>query len=288
MRSTNSTVDGVLVIDKPAGMTSHDVVDVVRKRLSTRKVGHAGTLDPDATGLLIVGAGRATRFLDYARMAPKRYLAEARWGVVTSTQDSSGATLSTSEANVDRESLEKVCMRFRGEIQQIPPMVSAVKVGGERLYAMARRGEEVEREPRPATVHRLDVIDVVEPDYASFDVTVSGGTYIRTLINDIGAALGCGGHMTSLRRIENAGFTQADAVGLDEISAEHLLPLAASVRSLPSIDIDEDSLVSVRHGRPLDIGREDDGPFALLHEGELVAVYRSDAGRLIADRVVAT
>ncbi|MGH2820602.1 MAG: tRNA pseudouridine(55) synthase TruB, partial [Actinomycetota bacterium] len=156
-------MDGLLVIDKPPGMTSHDVIDEVRRRFRTRRVGHAGTLDPDATGVLVVGVGHATRFLSYSQAAPKRYLARARFGVTTTTQDASGELLERRPVDLDAEEVRAALEDFRGEIEQVPPMVSAVKVGGERLYRKARRGEEVERAARRVTIHALDLVSFPAP-----------------------------------------------------------------------------------------------------------------------------
>lgn len=283
--------DGVLVIDKPAGMTSHDVVDRVRKVLKTKKVGHAGTLDPDATGLLLVGIGKATRFLAYAQAGPKRYLAAARFGVTTTTQDASGEVTETSDETVTDDQVRGVLDAFTGVIQQIPPMVSAVKVGGERLYAKARRGEDIERAPRTVTIHSFELraFDAAEQN-ARFDVTCSGGTYVRTLIHDLGQTLGVGAHMTSLRRTETSGFSLEDAVALDAVGEDALRPLLEAVRPLPKIKLDPEAAADVGHGRALrgDIAPDldEDNPAALTFDDELVAVYRRVGDRLVPDRVV--
>lgn len=284
-------MDGVLVIDKPAGMTSHDVVDRVRKALKTKKVGHAGTLDPDATGLLLVGVGKATRFLAYAQIGPKRYLAAARFGVTTSTQDASGEVVSTSGETVTEERVRDAMDAFTGDIQQVPPMVSAVKVGGERLYAKARRGEEVERAARTVTIHSFELRSFdADSQSARFDVRSSGGTYIRTLIHDLGQALGVGAHMTSLRRTETSGFSLEDAIALDAVTEGVVRPLLEAVRPLPNVKLDPDQATDVGFGRALqgDIApdlRENDAA-ALTYDDELVAVYRRVADRLVPDRVV--
>ncbi len=184
-----------MVIDKPAGMTSHDVVARVRKIFQTKKVGHAGTLDPDATGILVLGLGTATRLLSFAQDGPKRYIAIASFGTTTTTQDASGDVIEAKHVEIDREQVAAATRSFLGQIEQIPPMVSAVKVGGERLYKKARRGEEIERKPRPVTIHALELTSFTEdPPEAAFDVSCSPGTYIRTLVHDIGRQLGCGAH----------------------------------------------------------------------------------------------
>ena len=285
-----SPLDGVLVIDKPPGITSHDVVDAVRKRLGTKRVGHGGTLDPDATGVLVVGVGRATRFLSYAQTAPKTYRAVARLGVTTSTQDASGEVLDTRPVAVDADDIAAAAKRFVGAIEQIAPMVSAVKVGGERLYRKARRGEEVERAPRAVTIYEFDLEDFSTESFeATFVVRCSGGTYVRTLVNDLGMDLGCGAHVKSLRRIEAAGFVATDAVALDDVSVERLRPLADVVAVLPRVDVTHQDAVHVAHGRALDAGvasLADGERVALVRDGSLLAVYRRSGERLVAERVV--
>lgn len=286
--------EGVLVVDKPAGMTSHDVVDEVRRRLRTRKVGHGGTLDPDATGVLVLGIGRATRLLSFNQSAPKRYRAKALFGLVTSTQDASGEIIERNAPTFDQAELEVQLKTFTGDIQQLPPMVSAVKVGGERLYKAARRGEEVERAPRPVTVYNFELVRF-DPDMyvAEFDVECSGGTYVRTLVHDVGAALKCGAHLTWLRRTGAGSFTEEDAVALEDVDPGRLRPLKDAVRDLPRIDLDETSARKVGHGRSLDWVPEDggeleEGAFAALFEADrLLAVYVRRGDELVPDRVLA-
>jgi tRNA pseudouridine55 synthase len=282
-------VDGVVVIDKPAGRTSHDVVDRVRDVFKTRKVGHGGTLDPDATGVLLIGIGRATRLLAYAQAGPKRYRATARFGVTTSTQDASGDVLEERPVRLSGEVIEGALASFRGEIDQIPPMVSAVRVGGERLYEKARRGEEVERRPRRVTIHSLDLVDFDGVDRATLDVTCSGGTYVRTLIADLGEVLGCGAHLEDLRRTQAGIFTDADAVPLDELRVEALRPLVDAVGDLPRVEVDASDAERVAHGQALEVA---DGPtegrfVAIVKDGNLLAVYAREGHRWVADRVLA-
>lgn len=282
-------MDGVLVIDKPAGMTSHDVVDHVRRSLGMKKVGHAGTLDPDATGLLVIGVGRATRLLSYAQQTSKRYRAVARFGVTTSTQDSSGEVTSERPARVTAADIERVLRNFTGEIEQVPPMVSAVKVGGERLYKKARRGEEIERAPRLVTVYALSLVDF-DPaaPTADLDVKCSAGTYVRTLVHDIGESLGCGAHLVALRRTENAGFSADDAVTLDDVGAHTLRPLADALRALRTIEVQESDARLVATGRPITPPRDvaDGESVALSRSGTLLAVYRREGETMRADRVL--
>jgi tRNA pseudouridine55 synthase len=283
--------DGVIVVDKPAGMTSHDVVNRVRRVFAMKKVGHAGTLDPDATGVLVLGLGRATRFLAYSQAAPKRYTAQAQFGVTTSTQDASGEIVSTSSAaGLDAASLARVARSFVGEIDQVPPMVSAVKVGGERLYRKARRGEEIERPPRRVTVYDLQVVSFDQGPQARavLDVCCSAGTYVRTLVNDVGVALGCGAHLTGLRRTEAGGFSERDAIPLDVIGLDSLRPLEEIVRPLDRIELSAEHARAVGDGKPLPAPAAlPDGELrALLREGRLLAVYRRSGELMKAETVV--
>ncbi|HEU4480575.1 MAG TPA: tRNA pseudouridine(55) synthase TruB [Actinomycetota bacterium] len=283
-------MDGVLVIDKPSGVTSHDVVDEVRKRLSTKRVGHGGTLDPGATGVLLIGIGKATRFLSYAQAAPKRYAAVVRFGATTSTLDAAGEVLtSASTVDLTRADVERVLPRFVGNIEQVPPMVSAVKVGGERLYQKARRGEEVERSARSVTIHDLEVTSFTPGDPAemTIDVRCSGGTYIRSLAGDIGEALGCGAHLSSLRRTEAGGFGLEEAIAPEEVTPERVKPLSEVVRDLPKVMVDEQAAALVANGRPLDPGDAGRGEVrAVMHGEDLLGVYRVEKGMLRAERVV--
>lgn len=283
-------MDGVLVIDKPAGMTSHDVVDRVRKALGTKKVGHGGTLDPDATGVLLVGVGKATRFLSYAQAAPKRYEARIRFGTSTTTQDASGEVVTRRQADFTEDMLTEVLGSFTGDISQVPPMVSAVKVGGERLYKKALRGEEVERPARPVHIYELSLNEFhpgEEPE-AVLEVRCSGGTYVRTLAHDIGEALSCGAHLRVLRRTEANGFTLSDAVSIDEVSPEALRPLTDAVRDLPLIEVGDAEATDVSFGRPLTIPSDtEDGSFAaIVAQGRLLGVYKAEGTRLLPERVV--
>jgi tRNA pseudouridine55 synthase len=283
-------MDGVLVIDKPAGVTSHDVVDTVRRALQTKKVGHAGTLDPDATGVLLIGVGRATRFLSYAQAAPKRYTAVAHFGAITSTQDASGDILEKRPADIDRDSVAAALEKMRGEIEQVPPMVSAVKVGGERLYRKARRGEDVDRPARRVTIYELELtgFDAGPTPAATLDVRCSAGTYVRTLVHDLGLILGCGAYLYSLRRTEAGGFSIAEAMDLGSVTPDALRPLLDAVRELPVVEIGPESESLVTSGRPLDAldALASPDPVAITRNGRLLAVYRRHGESLVADRVV--
>ena len=209
--------NGIIIIDKPAGWTSMDVCAKLRGILKTKKIGHAGTLDPMATGVLPVFVGRATRAVSFAEGGEKEYVAGLRLGLTTNTQDTEGETLTQSPVTVGREELEAVLPRFTGEISQIPPMFSAIKINGQKLYDLARQGKEVERKARAVTIFALEVVEQVsETDYI-LRVRCSKGTYVRTLCHDIGQALGCGGCMFSLRRTMAAGFTLDESVTLERM-----------------------------------------------------------------------
>jgi tRNA pseudouridine55 synthase len=254
--------DGVAVVDKEAGWTSHDVVAKARGILGTRKIGHAGTLDPDATGVLLLGVGRATRLLRYIGDLPKRYTAEVVLGVATSTLDASGEV--TGEWDMSGTTVEQAAAAaaaLTGDILQVPPMVSAVKVGGRRLHELARQGIEVERDARPVTVHRFDVAAGSGPGTLRIEVDCSSGTYVRTLAADLGTALGGGAHLRDLRRTAIGSFTEAEARPLDQVE---VLPPSAAMRDHPSVTV-----------LPADaLGVSGDGPWAVLSEaGDLLAVY---------------
>ena len=222
--------NGIIIIDKPAGWTSMDVCGKLRGILKTKKIGHAGTLDPMATGVLPVFVGSATRAVSYAEAGDKEYIAGLRLGLVTNTQDTSGDVLEQHPAEgITRGQLEAVLARFTGEIQQVPPMYSAIKIGGQKLYELARRGQEIERPARTVTIHGLELLEPEEPggDWC-LRVRCSKGTYVRTLCHDIGRALGCGGCMSSLRRTMAAGFTLAECRTIEEVQQQGESLLAAT------------------------------------------------------------
>ena len=275
--------DGIAVIDKPAGWTSHDVVAKARGVLGTRKVGHSGTLDPDATGVLVLGVGRATRLLRYLTELPKSYEAEIVLGVETDTLDSSGRVTARHDmAEVSREQAHQAAAALTGDILQVPPMVSAVKVGGRRLHTLARAGVEVERDARPVTVYRFDVSPVPGGEAVLRAVVeCSSGTYVRALAADLGQALGGGAHLRNLRRTAVGSFGLASARPVE--SAE-VLPMAQAVKHLAGVRVAPAVAAEVGHGRVLDLGRlgvagdldagAASGPWAIHDsEGELLAVY---------------
>ncbi len=236
-------MNGVLLVDKPADWTSHDVVAKLRGVFGEKRIGHAGTLDPMATGLLVVFLGRATKAVSFAEAREKRYIARLRLGVVTDTQDITGRVLAQREQHVTRSELEAALSAFRGEILQVPPMYSAIKVDGKRLYDVARCGGEVERAARPVTIHRLELIGSIDGDWL-LDVTCSKGTYIRTLCHDLGEKLGCGGTLSALRRISVGDYAVREAhtvQALAQMPREEaqtlLMPLDSVFRSHPAVTL---------------------------------------------------
>jgi tRNA pseudouridine55 synthase len=242
MRPESHDPSGILIVDKPAGMTSHDVVDKLRRRFGWQKVGHAGTLDPLATGVLILLVGAATRAQSRFLNDDKEYRGRMKLGVETSTHDAEGEVTARAEGPVafSREAIEAAVAGFRGEQRQLPPMVSAVKHKGKPLYKYARKGETIEREERAITIHRLDVV-AAEGDEVELDVRCSKGTYVRTLAHDIGRKLGCGGHLVTLRRTRSGPFRVEDAVALDALLAlsgaeafDRLVPVSRALPEEPT------------------------------------------------------
>lgn len=266
--------EGIVLIDKPSGITSHDAVALVRRALSTKKVGHAGTLDPMATGLLVVGVGRATRLLRFLGGLPKTYEASIRLGVSTTTLDADGEVSQTTLVEATDEQIRAATAALVGDSMQTPPAYSAVKVGGRPLYEAARKGQTVEAAPRPIHVETFDVVSR-RGDEIDARIVCGGGTYVRVLAADVGASLGCGAHLTRLRRTAIGGFTAEEATPPDDPGAP--LPIAKGVAHLPSWIVDQEEAVAVSHGRILaPSGLE--GPFGVYAvEGELLGVYE-DAG----------
>ena len=245
--------DGLAVVDKPAGWTSHDVVAKARGLLGTRRVGHSGTLDPDATGVLVLGVGRATRLLTYLSGLDKRYVGEVVLGTSTSTLDASGEVTGTFDMTaVGLVDVRGAAAALTGPIEQVPPMVSAKKVDGRRLHELAREGVEVERKAVPVLVERFAVGEPVEPGVYPIDVTCSAGTYIRSLAADVGAALGGGAHLRTLRRLAVGPYGIDEAVALEALSPEGLLPPAEALRGRARVTVDDEVAALVRNGRVLD------------------------------------
>jgi len=291
-------IDGFLPIDKAAGWTSHDVVAKVRGIVHQKKVGHAGTLDPSATGLLVLGLGKATRLLRFVQVRRKEYVARIVFGVTTDTLDADGAILHREPMSFEEEDLRAVVGRFVGVIAQVPPMVSAVRIGGQRLYELAREGKEVERAARTVEVYGIDVLDFAPGAYpeAVLQVRCGSGTYIRSLGADIGQALGGGAHVGTLRRTR-LGWMEADRDGLtiEQVAESEpsygVISMAEGLDDLPAVHVDDATSVAVRHGMQFpfgtfteDVPPESDVRF-LDPEGGLLAIYRLH-GRVWSPEVV--
>lgn len=277
------TVHGLAVVDKPLGVTSHDVVAVLRRRFGERRVGHAGTLDPGATGVLVVGIGSVTRLLRYVTDGAKRYTGQVVLGAETDSLDADGVVVATHEMEpVDLDDVRRVVgAHLLGPIEQVPPMVSALKVDGRRLHELAREGIEVERAPRPVTVYRFDVLASAVPADANgatvldIDVACSAGTYVRTLAADLGRLLGGGAHLRNLRRTAVGPFTIDEAGGPDDCT---LLDPIEAVRALDAVHVDDDTAALIANGRVLD-APAGDGPWAMLaSDGRVMAVYETFRG----------
>lgn len=278
--------NGIIIIDKPAGWTSMDVCAKLRGIFHEKRVGHAGTLDPMATGVLPVFLGRATRAVEFAEQTGKEYLAGLRLGLVTDTQDVTGRVLEERPVTCAPAEVEAALAAFRGEILQVPPMYSAVKIGGKKLYELARKGREVERPPRPVTIHSLTAQGQTAPDEFTLRVRCSKGTYVRTLCHDIGQALGCGGCMSALRRTMAAGFTLEDAVTLEQVQqaedpAALLLPVDAYFAGRPAVTLRPDAEKRVRNGMTIPMSGPAPGEYRVYGaQGEFLALGRCD-GRML-------
>ena len=278
--------NGIIVIDKPQEWTSMDVCAKLRGLFHEKRIGHGGTLDPMATGVLPVFVGRATRAVEFAADREKEYLAGLRLGLTTDTQDTTGTVLATHPVDLTRAQVEAALPPFRGEIQQIPPMYSAIKRQGQKLYELARRGEEVDRPPRPVTIHALEIVDQASPTEYTLRVACSKGTYVRTLCHDIGQALGCGGAMYALRRTQAAGFSLKDAVTLEAVQAAEepaalLLPVDAYFARYPALTLPSARAEKkVRNGTPLSLPGEDGVYRVYSQEGAFLALSRLAQGTL--------
>ncbi len=267
---------GIAVVDKPAGLTSHDVVAKARKIFGTRKVGHSGTLDPDATGVLVLGVGRATRLLQFLTGLPKSYKGEIVFGEETSTLDSSGEVTHIHDmSGLALSDVRKATKCFLGEIEQIPPMVSAVRIKGKRLYEIAREGNEIERPARSVRVDRFEVYPTEDSKVYEVFVDCSSGTYIRSLAADLGLVLGGGAHLRNLRRTRVGSFGEDEALPLEEIILQKPIE---GMRDFEMVRVDEDTRKEVSYGRVFDRKRlesEKQGPWALVdYSGQLLAVYK--------------
>ncbi|MBQ9249685.1 MAG: tRNA pseudouridine(55) synthase TruB [Oscillospiraceae bacterium] len=279
---------GILLIDKPQGWTSSDVVAKLRGILHERRIGHSGTLDPLATGLLVVFVGRATRAVAFAEGHDKRYMAGLRLGVETDTQDVTGTRTGGEPRPVTEAELEAALAQFQGPIQQIPPMYSAIKVGGKKLYEIARRGGEVERKPRPVTIRELRLAGREGEDWL-LDVVCSKGTYVRTLCHDLGRSLGCGGCMSSLRRVQAGDFSVAQAYTLDQVQAAAdrgeaeslLLPVDSLFAGYPALTVSAAREKKLRTGAILPTDEARSGPYRVYGtDGAFLALCEAKAGQL--------
>lgn len=302
MKGAGPAGDGLAIVDKPAGWTSHDVVARCRRVFGQRRVGHAGTLDPDATGVLLVGVGRATRLLQFLSGLDKTYTGEIVLGIATSTLDAAGEETGRWDmGGVTLSAAQAAAGSLTGDIEQVPPMVSALKVGGRRLHELAREGKEVERASRPVHVARFDLAAPSPLGEAAaagttvlgFEVACSSGTYVRTLAADLGAALGGGAHLRRLRRRTVGPWTEADAVPLDDLDRTMVRPMAEMVCHLAPVTAAGDVVTDVGHGKvlPADVlGATGGGPWAVVDPGgALLAVYQAHTdGRVKPIVVVAT
>jgi tRNA pseudouridine55 synthase len=268
--------EGLVLVDKPTGVTSHDVVDAIRRALGTRKVGHAGTLDPIATGLLVLGVGRATRLLRYLGDLDKTYEGSALLGAETETLDVEGAVVRTRPVMVDRPQVDRAAAALIGDSMQRPPAYSAVKVGGRKLYEAARQGEVLEAEPRRIRVRTFDVTAFHSPAF-DFRTVVSSGTYVRVLVADLGSALGCGAHLTRLVRTAIGPFSLSDAVPPERVVEP--MPVERAVVHLPSLELGaEEARVAANGSILAPAGIE--GPYGVFSSaGRLIGVYRDDGGK---------
>ena len=279
---------GFVVVDKPAGMTSHDVVSRIRRRFNERRVGHSGTLDPDATGVLIVAVGNATRLLQFFSDLPKTYTGEVVFGAATTTLDASGDVTDTRDmSSLTIDMVREAACRFVGDIMQVPPMVSAIKIGGRRLHEIAREGGEVERKPRPVTVHRFDVVDEVDRiagnPVVRVEVSCSSGTYIRTLAADLGTALGGVAHLRNLRRRAIGDFVVGVSPDPSSIDTSPLVPVVAALARIDGsgdafVSVDDETAPKVGNGRVLATlgnvpGADGRQRFVLDPQHRLLAVY---------------
>ena len=270
------TRHGLVIVDKPAGMTSHDVINVLRKQLGERRIGHAGTLDPDATGVLLVGVGYVTRLLIFLSGLDKTYTGEIVLGSSTSTLDSSGTVTATHDmSSVTIEEIRRVvAANFVGEIKQVPPMVSALKVGGVRLHELARQGIEVERSERNLVIHEFKVIEITESGVVPVEVRCSSGTYIRSLADDLGRALGGSAHLRNLRRTAVGTFLQSEASPLEEVVVHE--PITA-VRTMSRVIATDEMKAMIKNGRELEMF-DSPAPWVLVEENNAVlAIYEASA-----------
>ena len=275
-------MNGIVIIDKPQEWTSQDVTARLRRVFQTRRIGHGGTLDPMATGVLPVFVGRATRGVEFFEHAEKTYETVLRLGMTTDTEDTSGTVLTEQEVRLTKEEFEGILSRFRGEILQVPPMYSALKINGQKLVDLARKGKTVERQPRPITVHELELLDFAG-NTARLRVRCSKGTYIRTLCKDIGEALGCGGCMAELRRVQAGEYTIEEAVPLQELldcgnPEQYLRPVDSMFRNYPAVTLTENQEKRCRNGNSFTLGIPDGTYRAYGKNGEFLMLSKAENG----------
>ena len=275
-------MNGIVIVDKPAGWTSQDVTARLRRVFNTRRIGHGGTLDPMATGVLPVFVGRATRGVEFFEHAEKTYEATLRLGLTTDTEDTSGTVLTQQEVNISEADFLAVLPQFRGKIQQIPPMYSALKINGQKLVDLARKGKEVERQPREIEIFTLDCLEFTGSE-ARLRVRCSKGTYIRTLCKDIGEALGCGGCMAALRRVQAGEYTIEEAVPLQtlletENAEQYLRPVDSMFRNFPAVTLTEKQTLRCRNGNSFSIPLPDGTYRAYSQAGEFLMLAKVEDG----------
>lgn len=280
-------MNGIILIDKPQDWTSHDVVAKLRGILHERRIGHSGTLDPLATGLLVVFVGRATRAVEFAEADSKEYIAGLRLGLSTDTQDISGNVIAECSDLPDEGAVRRAVNSFIGDIEQIPPMYSAIKIGGKKLYELARKGQSVERAPRKITVSSIEIIGRESGDYL-LKIACSKGTYVRTLCNDIGASLGCGACMSSLRRISAGAFSVESAHSIDEVEnaanegqlVDIMLPVDTLFSALPELKVPESTANRLKTGNIIKISVADGDYRVYSDSGEFLLVGKVENGKL--------
>jgi len=280
-----NVVSGVLVVDKPVGLTSHDVVQIIRRGTGIRRAGHTGTLDPRASGVLVILIGPAVRLSEYVSASDKRYQATIRLGSSTDTYDSEGIITSTAEVgDISEENFDEILQKFVGEMEQVPPPYSAIKVKGRKAYEMARKGEDVELEPRIINVYSLEILEWAPPE-AVIDVYCSSGTYVRSLANDLGKEMGTGAHLVGLRRTKSGRFTLRDAVPLRRLQEafdagnwyKFLIPAAEALADWPMVELDPDEVELVRHGHRVAAEDAQSGwARGVSQQGDLVALLEAD------------
>lgn len=290
MKWAIAMVDGILNVLKPPGMTSHDVIGYLRRVLQTKKIGHSGTLDPDAAGVLPIFIGSATRLLEYSSEETKSYRVELKFGIKTDTADDSGSVIKTSDVfKPNQNEIESVILKFTGPLKQIPPMYSAVRHDGKKLYQFARAGLTIEREPRPIIIHKLNLVYQAD-DYLLLDVECSKGTFIRTLCEDIAEALGMCGTVSFLLRTRSGKFALNDAKTLEEISKnpfEYILPIECAIEHLPELILTDKQALRISQGVVTSVSGVSEGKYRLkTSEGAFIGIGSANGGMIKADKVI--